>query len=49
MKTFLDKFDTICHDFGIGLPAEKELRQRQYEYYRNKLLIFEEQSNYEEN
>ena len=40
----LDKFDTICHDFGIGLPAEKELRKKQYEYYRNKLLSFEELS-----
>ena len=37
----LDKFDTICYDFGIGLPAEKVLRQQQYEYYRDKLLSFE--------
>ena len=36
----LDKFDTICHDFEIALSAEKKLRQKQYEYYRDKLLMF---------
>lgn len=37
----LDNFDTICTDFNIGLPAEIEARQKQYEYYRDKLLSFE--------
>ena len=37
----LDNFDAICSDLGIGLPAEIEARQKQYEYYRNKLLQFE--------
>ena len=36
----LDNFDTICSDLNIGLPAEIEARQKQYEYYRDKLLSF---------
>lgn len=36
----IDKFDVYCNDLTQGLPAEIELRQRQYEYYRNKLLTF---------
>ena len=36
----LDNFDSICSDFGIGLPAEIEKRQQQYEFYRDKLLTF---------
>ena len=28
----LDNFDTICSDLNIGLPAEIEARQKQYEY-----------------
>ena len=38
----LDNFDTICTDLNIGLPAEIEARQKQYEYYRDKLLSFKE-------
>ena len=38
----LDNFDAICTDLKIGLPAEIEARQKQYEYYRDKLLTFEE-------
>lgn len=38
----LDNFDTICTDLNIGLPAEIEARQKQYEYYRDKLLTFKE-------
>ena len=38
----LDNFDAICSDLKIGLPAEIEARQKQYEYYRDKLLSFEE-------
>ena len=37
----LDRFDLLCEDLVSGLPAEIEGRQRQYEYYRNKLLTFE--------
>ena len=36
----LDNFEAICTDLNIGLPAEIEARQKQYEYYRNKLLAF---------
>ena len=38
----LDKFDALCNDLSIGLPAEIEKRQKQYEYYREKLLTFKE-------
>ena len=38
----LDYFESICNDLGIGLPAEIEARQKQYEYYRDKLLSFNE-------
>ncbi len=36
----LDRFDTICNDISVGLPAEINARQQQYEYYRDKLLSF---------
>ena len=38
--TILDRFDTLCTDLSTGLPAEIEARQKQYEYYRDKLLTF---------
>jgi type I restriction enzyme S subunit len=38
----LDKFDALVNDLSIGLPAEIAARRQQYEYYRNKLLTFEE-------
>lgn len=40
--SILDKFDALTSNITIGLPAEIELRRKQYEYYRNKLLSFEE-------
>ena len=36
----LDNFDAICTDLNIGLPAEIEARQKQYEFYRDQLLTF---------
>jgi type I restriction enzyme S subunit len=36
----LDKFDALTHSISEGLPREIELRQKQYEYYRNLLLDF---------
>ena len=36
----LDNFEKICNDLNIGLPAEIEARQKQYEFYRNYLLTF---------
>ncbi len=40
----LDNFEKICNDLNIGLPSEIEARQKQYEFYRNFLLTFEEKS-----
>lgn len=36
----LDKFDTLTTSISEGLPREIELRQKQYEYYRDLLLSF---------
>ena len=41
----LDNFEKVCSDLNIGLPAEIEARQKQYEYYRDKLLTFAETGN----
>ena len=38
----LDNFESICTNLNIGLPAEIEARQKQYEYYRDLLLTFAE-------
>jgi len=37
----LDSFETLVNNIRQGLPREIELRQKQYEYYREKLLTFE--------
>jgi type I restriction enzyme S subunit len=39
----LDKFDALVNDITQGLPREIELRQKQYEYYREKLLTFKKE------
>lgn len=44
----LDNFDMVCHDLNIGLPKEIELRQKQYEYFREKLLTFVAEGEYTE-
>ncbi|MFK5215912.1 restriction endonuclease subunit S [Glaesserella parasuis] len=36
----LDKFETLTNSIVDGLPKEIELRRKQYEYYREKLLSF---------
>ncbi|HDR1337451.1 TPA: restriction endonuclease subunit S, partial [Pasteurella multocida] len=36
----LDKFDRLTNSITEGLPKEIELRRKQYEYYREKLLTF---------
>lgn len=36
----LDKFDVLTNSISEGLPREIELRQKQYEYYRDFLLSF---------
>jgi type I restriction enzyme S subunit len=38
----LDKFDALVNDLSIGLSAELAARRKQYEYYRDRLLTFEE-------
>ena len=38
--SILDKFDALTSSITEGLPREIELRQKQYEYYRNMLLSF---------
>lgn len=38
--SILDKFDKLVNDINEGLPKEIELRQKQYEYYRERLLNF---------
>ena len=43
--TVLGKFDALVSDISIGLPAELIARRSQYEYYRSKLLTFEQYVN----
>lgn len=38
----LDLFDALVNDLSSGLPAEIAARRKQYEYYRDRLLSFEE-------
>lgn len=40
--SILDKFTGISTSFDSGLPAEIAARQKQYEYYRERLLSFKE-------
>ena len=42
LVSLLDKFEKICNNITEGLPAEIEARQKQYEYYRDKLMSFKE-------
>lgn len=43
--TILDKFDVLTTSISEGLPKEIDLRKKQYEYYREKLLTFPKQVN----
>lgn len=38
----LKAFDELFTNVTVGLPAEISARSKQYEYYRDKLLTFEE-------
>ena len=42
--TVLDKFDALVNDLSVGLPAEIAARRQQYEYYRDRLLTFDEKA-----
>ncbi|WP_318989165.1 restriction endonuclease subunit S [Methylophaga sp.] len=41
LASILDKFDALTNSITEGLPREIELRQKQYEYYRDLLLSFQ--------
>ncbi|KGQ28666.1 restriction endonuclease subunit S [Gallibacterium anatis] len=41
IASILDKFHTLTSSLSDGLPKEIELRQKQYEYYREILLRFD--------
>ena len=38
------RFDHLCNDISNGLPAEIEARKKQYEYYRDTLLSFDDKA-----
>jgi type I restriction enzyme S subunit len=40
--SLLDKFDSLLNDLSVGLPAELSARRKQFEYYRDRLLTFQE-------
>ena len=40
--SILDRFDKICNDITSCLLADIKVRQKQYEFYRDKLLTFKE-------
>ena len=42
----LDNFEKICNDLNIGLPAEIEAKQKEYEFIRNYLLTFNNEEIY---
>ncbi|EPL6466526.1 restriction endonuclease subunit S [Proteus mirabilis] len=44
IATILDKFDMLTSSITEGLPREIELRQKQYEYYRDLLFSFSKSS-----
>lgn len=42
VATELRSFASLVNDRSVGIPAELAARRKQYEYYRDKLLTFEE-------
>ena len=40
--SLLNRFDGVCYDVEKGIPAEIGARRKQYEFYRDKLLAFDE-------
>ena len=40
--SIIEKLDMLCNNMSESLPIEIEARQKQYEYYRDKLLAFKE-------
>ena len=44
IANMIERFDHLCNDISNGLPAEIEARQKQYEYYRDTLLSFDDKA-----
>ena len=42
IANMIERFDHLCNDISNGLPAEIEARKKQYEYYRDTLLSFDD-------
>lgn len=42
LVSILDQYEALVKDLTVGLQAEITARRKQYDYYRNKLLVFEE-------
>ena len=42
LAALIKEFDSLQSSVSIGLPAEIDARNKQYEYYRDKLLTFKE-------
>ncbi len=45
IASILDKFHVLINDISVGIPAERNGRRKQYEYYRNRLLTFKNTNN----
>ena len=44
IANMIERFDHLCNDISNGLPAEIEARKKQYEYYRDTLLSFDDKT-----
>ena len=44
IANMIERFDHLCNDISNGLPAEIEARKKQYEYYRDTLLSFDDKA-----
>lgn len=44
IANMIEMFDHLCNDISNGLPAEIEARKKQYEYYRDTLLSFDDKA-----
>ena len=44
IANMIERFDHLCNDISNGLPAEIEARKKQYEYYRDSLLSFDDKA-----
>ena len=42
IAALLDRFDSLVNDLSVSLPAEGRARRQQYEYYRDRLLTFDQ-------